>query len=170
MHNAKYWINHLQMERHPEGGWFREIYRSTENVPVSALPNRFKGNRSFGTSIYFLLEGKEYSAFHRIKSDEIWHFYSGSCLSIFQINASGDLVKHKLGNQPEKGEKLQLVIDKETWFASRLENQDNISFALVGCTVSPGFDFEDFEMAKKSQLLASYPQHKEIISELSIRN
>lgn len=164
--NSKYWIEKLDLKKHPEGGYFKEVYRSEEIVKKEHLPKHFSGNRCFSTSIYFLLEGSEYSAFHKIMSDEIWHFYSGTSLTIFVINNDGKLEKIYLGNKPDKGEKLQAIIKKGCWFAVKVNNKN--SYGLVGCTVAPGFDFNDFELAKKDNLIKLYPEHKAIIEELSV--
>lgn len=164
-HTAAYFVEKLKMQLHPEGGWFKETYRSEEVVLGEHLPNRFGDARHFSTAIYFLLEGKQFSAFHRIKSDEMWHFYYGGPLHVYVINEEGQLHIIKLGSNPEAGEEFQAVVKAGCWFASKpaVEN----SFALVGCTVSPGFDFQDFEMANRNDLVAKYPQHTEIIMSLT---
>ena len=164
--NAQYWIDHLQLLKHPEGGHFKEVYRSNEFVNKKSLPDRYTSFRSFSSSIYFLLQSNEFSAFHRLKSDEIWHFYEGKTITIIAISPNGTLSKTYIGNNPEKGERLQLLIPKGFWFAASVNDSD--SFSLVGCTVSPGFDFEDFEMGKKSDLEKRFPQHIEIISKYTI--
>src|SRR6185436_2463051 len=97
MHSAEYWIDHLKMKQHPEGGYYAETYRAEGIIPLTSLPVTFKGDRNFSTAIYFLLEHPHFSAFHRIQSDEIWHFYSGSSLQIFVIHPSGKLEILKLG-------------------------------------------------------------------------
>jgi predicted cupin superfamily sugar epimerase len=161
--SAKYWIEKLNLEKHPEGGWFKEIYRSEEVIPKEALPEYFSGSRILSTSIYYLLEGDDFSAFHRIKSDEIWHYYAGnSAIEILSIE-KGNLKKQLLGNQPEKNQVLQFVVPKNTWFAAKLTSSKG--FALVGCTVSPGFHFDDFEMAGKD-LLTKFPILENEIREL----
>lgn len=164
--NAQYWIDHLKLSKHPEGGYFKEVYRSNEFVNIKSLPDRYTSFRSFSTSIYFLLKSDEFSAFHRLKSDEIWHFYEGSSIVIFAISPDGTLSKTYVGNNCDKGERFQLLIPKGFWFAAIVNALD--SFSLVGCTVSPGFDFEDFEMGKKSDLEKKFPQHKKIISKYTI--
>lgn len=163
--SAEYWIKKLDLIKHPEGGWFKEVYRSGELIQKNALPMRFNNDRCFGTSIYFLLEGKEFSAFHRIKSDEIWHFYAGTSLTIFMIDQKNNLSQTLLGNNPENGEVFQFTVPKEYLFAAKV-NDENF-FALVGCTVSPGFDFEDFELGKRNDLLKEYPQHSTLIKKLT---
>lgn len=164
--SAKYWIKKLNLSKHPEGGYFREVYRSKEFINKKSLPERYTSFRSFSTSIYFLLESHEFSAFHRIKSDEIWHFYNGSPLSLFIIEKSGVLKKIKLGRTPENNEVFHAVIGKGNWFAAKVNEPD--SFSLIGCTVAPGFDFEDFELGKKNKLVELYPQHSDIIESLTI--
>jgi predicted cupin superfamily sugar epimerase len=159
---SKYWIKKLNLLAHPEGGWFKEVYRSKETVQKNALPDRFTGNRSISTAIYYLLEKGDFSAFHRIKSDEIWHFYDGEPLEIIEINPDGNLIKHCLGLNPDNNCFPQIVIPAQSWFAARPAG----TFTLVGCTVSPGFDFEDFEMGEKKKLSALFPEHKRIIEEL----
>lgn len=144
-------ISYFNLQPHPEGGWFTETFRSGEIIESSYLPERFGGQRCFSTAIYFLLEQGNFSAFHRIKSDECWHFYQGGALEIFLINKNGGLDIIKLGNDFEKGELFQYVVPAGCWFASRPAPSTNYSF--VGCTVAPGFDFADFEMAHADSLI-----------------
>lgn len=158
-------IQQLQLLPHPEGGYYREVYRSENCFPNSNF-NEFPSGRSFGTSIYFLLENKNFSAFHRIKSDEIWHFYEGCALEIISIDPNGNLEIQKLGNHPEENECFQHTVKAGNWFAARLLK--NNSFALVGCTVAPGFDFIDFELPSKEKLIHLFPQHSDIIQQLSL--
>lgn len=163
MKTAAYWIKKLELEKHPEGGWFREIYLSDDIVPQTGLPSSFRGERSFATSIYYLLEGTDFSAFHRLKSDEIWHYYAGtSAIEILSLE-KGKLKKYLVGNDPEKGETFQVIVPKNTWFAAHLANSEG--YALAGCTVSPGFHFEDFELAD-SRLLKEYPDLRDEIDSL----
>ena len=159
--DAQYWIDHLHLSKHPEGGYFKEVYRANEFVHKKSLPNRYTSFRSFSTSIYFLLQSHEFSAFHRLKSDEIWHYYVGEVITIFAISPGGNLTKTYLGNNPEKGERFQLLIPRGFWFTACVNVSE--SFSLVGCTVSPGFDFEDFELGKRKELEKRFPQHKELI-------
>ena len=162
---AQYYITAYQMQVHPEGGYFAETYRSTENIPQNALPERFKGNRSFSTGIYFLLESHHISALHRIQSDEMWHFYAGCPLNVYIIDSEGNLSIIRLGNNPDKGEVFQAVVPARVWFGSKPAQAD--SYSLVGCTVAPGFDFEDFEMKSREELLAMFPQHLEVVEMLT---
>jgi len=161
MHKVEYWIKHLELLPHPEGGYYKETYRSSETIASVALPDRFEGDRSFSTAIYFLLRSEDRSVFHRIKSDEVWHFYQGSLLLIYVLQEN-ELKIIKLGSDVEKGESLQVVIPANCWFGAHVAQQN--SFALCGCTVAPGFDFRDFEMADRQDLLKKYPGfEKEII-------
>lgn len=165
MKSADYWINHLNLTKHPEGGYFKESYRATESVEGEHLPARFTGSRAFSTAIYFLLTGDECSRFHRIKSDEGWHFYTGSGLTIYIIDKAGKLSSIMLGDNTDAGEVFQAVVPAECWFGAVVN--DPGAYALVGCTVSPGFDFHDFELADRTPLIAQYPEHWEIIKKLT---
>ena len=164
MNDAKYYIHKLELQKHPEGGWFKEIYRSKELIEQQSLNKRFSGNRNISTSIYFLLEKGQFSAFHRIKSDEIWHFYDGGMTKIYSISPKGELIIHKLGLNIENGELPQIMIPGGEYFAA----EPSTDFTLVGCTVAPGFDFEDFEMPSKQELIDLFPKHIEIIEELGM--
>jgi len=163
--NSHYWIKNLGLQPHPEGGYFKEVFRSDEQIPQSSLPSRYHGSRAYTTSIYFLLSGNDFSAFHRITSDEIWHLYAGCSLTLYQIMPDGELIIQKLGTNLEKGERPQIIIPRNSWFAAKPDFED--SFTLVGCSVSPGFDFSDFELAKRSLLTQQYPQHQELIAEFT---
>jgi uncharacterized protein len=158
---ARYWIEKLQLEAHPEGGYFRQTYRSDVMIAREALPAGFAGARAASTAIYFLLEGKNFSAFHRLRSDEVWHFYAGDPLVVHVISPEGSYSSILLGCELEAGQVLQAVVLAGCWFASHVA--DWSSFAVVGCTVAPGFDFEDFEMGKREELVAKYPQHRVLI-------
>jgi uncharacterized protein len=155
-------IAHYQLVAHPEGGWYKETYKSTEKIAGSALPLRFGGDRHLATAIYFLLEAGNFSAFHRIKSDECWHFYGGQALEIFVLAQDGSLTITQLGSNIRAGELYQYVVPAGCWFASK--PAAGTAFSFVGCTVSPGFDFLDFELATASQLSAVYPQHEPLIA------
>ncbi|MCF0062085.1 cupin domain-containing protein [Dyadobacter chenwenxiniae] len=166
MKPASYWIEKYALAPHPEGGYYAETYRAAENVPQQALPSRFNGDRSFSTGIYFLLETHNFSAFHKIKSDEMWHFYAGEALEIFVIHEEQmEMQVIKLGDDPENGETFQAVVPAGAWFASR--PAQGSTYALVGCTVAPGFDFADFEMAERAALQMQFPEFDQIIEELT---
>lgn len=163
--SAKNWIEKLEMIPHPEGGFFKETYRCGESVHQDHLPKRFTGQRHFSTGIFYLLTNGQYSKLHRIKSDEMWHFYDGSTLIIYEIDEKGNLIENKLGLNYDAGELPQILIRAGRWFGAKLKNPD--TFCLAGCTVSPGFHFEDFEMGYHDELLKLYPQHKDIIDILT---
>src|SRR5882762_7179018 len=137
MKTAAYWKEQLQLIDHIEGGSFKEVYKSTLVLPQSALTPAHKGNRAASTAIYFLLDHGEFSAFHRIASDELWHFYDGDNLCIYEIKEDGKLIKHLLGLNIEKGEIPTVLIEAGSWFASRVETLNG--YCLCGCTVAPGF-------------------------------
>jgi predicted cupin superfamily sugar epimerase len=161
--SAQTWIKHLGLTAHMEGGWYKEVYRSPLIIDKKNLPDSFSDNKNASTHIYFLLEKEQFSAFHRIKSDELWHFYSGDPLIIYEID-NGTMIEHLLGSDPGMGQSLFCVIRAGNWFASKIVTDGE--FGLVGCTVSPGFDFADFEMAAKENLLLLYPQHRALIGAL----
>ena len=163
--DARYWIEKLGLEAHPEGGYFRQTYKAGLMVPKSALPAGFAGARAASTAIYFLLEGRNFSAFHRLRSDEVWHFYAGDPLMVHGIEPEGKYFSILLGRDLEAGQVLQAVAPAGCWFASHVA--DWKSYAVVGCTVAPGFDFADFEMAKREELAQENPQHRDIIWSLT---
>jgi len=163
-YDATYWIKKLNLIKHPEGGFFAESYKCNEFYKQAHLPKRYNGNRTFATSIYFLIEGNDFSALHRIASDEQWHFYAGNPLDIYAFKGN-EYYKFKLGNDYEQGESFQVTIPHGFWFGSRLSK--NTGYALVGCTVAPGFDFQDFEMGTREKLLSNYPQHSNLIKTLT---
>ena len=165
MSNARKIIEKLELQAHPEGGYFKEIYRSGEVIQDAYLPERYKGNRSFSTSIYFLLDQEDKSHFHRILSDEIWHFYSGSPILIHCIDNDGQYRIYRLGNNLEKEELPQIIISRTTWFAAEVENKND--YALIGCTVAPGFEFMDFELGSEENLKELFPQHADLIKKFT---
>lgn len=158
---ANYYIEALKLAHHPEGGYYRETYRAAEGIEQQHLPKRFGANHSFCTAIYYLLRSGEYSAFHRLNQDEVWHFYDGAPLHIHTINPSGDYQKLTLGLKIAAGEIPQIVIPGGWIFAASVAQPD--AFTLLGCTVAPGFEFADFRLVPKSKLLQQYPQHSQII-------
>jgi len=159
-------VSQYNLLPHPEGGWYKENYRSNEIVHGNALPSRFSGDRAFSTAIYFLLETGNFSAFHRIKSDECWHFYAGDPLDLYIIHENGTLEHVIIGNHLDNNEHFQYVVPAGCWFASRPAKES--AFSFLGCTVSPGFDFQDFELADKARLISWFPQHASLIESLCI--
>jgi predicted cupin superfamily sugar epimerase len=161
MHTARYWIQHLQLQQHIEGGWYKEVYKASQTITLPGS-NREK---TAATHIYFLLQQQEFSALHRIAADELWHFYAGTALTVYEITISGELIKHTLGNNPANNETHFCVIKAGSWFGAKTTGEGD--YALVGCTVAPGFDFADFELAERSEMLNIYPQHEEVIEKLT---
>lgn len=158
MNTKEQLISKLHLLPHPEGGFYRETYRSEDAVE---LKKPFNGTRNFSTCIYFLLTSDSFSAFHRIHQDEIWHFYDGSAVNLYMIFPDGKYAFQKIGIDIESGQIPQFVVPAGCWFAADIDT--NRDFSLVGCTVSPGFDFKDFELADRKNLLANFPQHEDLI-------
>lgn len=157
-------VSTLDLMPHPEGGYYKETYRSRELVSTMELPARYSGSRCFATAIYFLLVKESFSALHRIKSDETWHFYEGSPIEVIMISESGKLTIQMLGNNWSEGHVPQFTVPGGTWFGSRVSGGE---YGLAGCTVYPGFEFADFEMADRKTLSERYPMHASIIKELT---
>jgi hypothetical protein len=165
MTEARRWVERLGLARHPEGGWFRETYRSPERVAAAHLPPRFGGDRCFSTMIYYLLEGGDFSALHRIHQDEGWHFYDGSPLTLHLISPEGGYSTRLLGRG--EGMEPQALAPAGWYFAATVD--DPASYTLAGCTVAPGFDFADFEMPTRAELERLHPHLKEVIGQLTRR-
>lgn len=158
-------IKTLELKPHPEGGYFKETYRSTGEIKKDSLDPSFNGKRNYSTCIYFLLTSNKFSAFHRIKQDEIWHFYDGSAIRLHVISKTGNYEEYIIGRDFSNNEAPQLIIPGGCWFAAEVINKGD--YALVGCTVSPGFSFEDFELKPRKELIALFPEQKEIITKLT---
>ena len=151
-------VKKLHLKSHPEGGFYRETYRSQGEI--GELKNlEIDGKRNYSTAIYFLLVKGNFSAWHRIKQDEVWHFYTGNPIRIHLISPSGEYSYFDLGLAFENGQEPQYVVPARYWFASETLGE----FSLVGCTVAPGFDFEDFELANSTELTRLFPSHKPLI-------
>jgi predicted cupin superfamily sugar epimerase len=165
MPTADDWIRHLGLDPHPEGGCYREVYRSGETIDAGGLPSRFDGSRVFSTSIYFLLRGHEVSRLHRIRQDEVWHYHDGSGLRIHVIDSTGHHTFIDLGRDLTRGQYPQTVVEAGCWFGA--EVIDGEPFSLVGCTVAPGFEFDDFELADPAKLVQQFPAHAPLIERLT---
>lgn len=154
-----FWIEKLSLEPHPEGGYYREVYRSDELIPRDGLPGRFTGPRACATSIYFLLPGGKVSRLHRLKSDELWYFFTGGDIRVHIISEEGEYDSFVLGTGGKSV--FQAMVPRGCWFGASVE--DGGEYSLVGCAVAPGFAFEDFELADRDALLRLYPQHRDVI-------
>jgi uncharacterized protein len=161
MDNAEYWIQHLGLLPHPEGGFYKETYRSKISIDSKVLPLGYKNSRRLATSIYYLLRSGEISHFHRLRSDELWYYHTGSSIRIVIIDQEGHKQTRLLGPRAEKAEHLQVIVPAGTLFGAEVIESD--SFGLFGCMVSPGFEFDDFEMFNKEDLKQAYPKQSEII-------
>ncbi len=158
-------IDLLELEPHPEeGGWFREIYRSCDSVTTSVLHERYGGDRIAGTAIYYLLTPDTFSAMHRLKSDEIFHFYMGDPVEQLLLYPDGRHDVHILGTDIEAGARPVSIVPAGVWQGARLV--DGGKKALLGCTVSPGFEFEDYEHGNGIRLAAAYPECRSMIRAL----
>lgn len=163
--SAEFWIAHLGLIAHPEGGFFAETYRSSLQLAVAAMHPPANGDRSASTAIYFLVTADRPSCFHRLKADEIWHFYAGDSLEICCLAADGQLEIKRLGADVQQGDCLQQLVPAGTWFGARLASAGE--YALCGCTMAPGFDFEDFDLARRADLLAQFPEQTDLILQLT---
>lgn len=164
MYTANYFIKNLQLEPHPEGGYFSSSHASDQNIMPSNINYMQNGQRQLWTSIYFLLRYGEVSKLHRLKSDELWYFHSGMPLTIYMISPQGQLYIEKLGINIPGGEKPQVLVPRNYIFGAIIDTQ---GYSLVGCMVSPGFDYKDFELLNRDDLLRTYPQHKDTIIRLT---
>ncbi|MFO1446265.1 cupin domain-containing protein [Bacillus sp. Bva_UNVM-123] len=164
--DIQYFITKLGLEPHPEGGFYKRTFASEAVISGQKIIRDDKERKLF-TSIYFLLRSQDISHFHRLKSNELWYYHGGSSLTIHVIDENGEYNEMKLGLDLENGEQPQVLVRKNTIFGSSVKEEN--TFSLVGCMVSPGFDFEDFELFKQEELLQTYPQHKEIIMKMAYR-
>jgi len=153
-------ISLLDLNPHPEGGYYKETYRA-----MHLVYDKLNQQRNICTSIYYLLEKHDKSLFHKIQSDEHWFFHAGSTLELIML-IDGKSERVLLGTNLQKGEHLHTVVPANTWFAARVK--DEKGYVLVSCVVSPGFDFADFQLADKQQLLSEYPNCFEIINKFSV--
>ena len=159
MQSIEQLIEQMQLQPHPEGGFYRSTLRADEWLSLE------RGERPLYTSIYFLLRSQDISHLHRLQSDEIWYYHGGSALTIHMIHPNGTYEAKKLGLNVEMGEQPQIVVKKNTIFGSSVDAKN--SFGLVGCMVAPGFDFVDFELFTKQELLGKYPQHEAVIKKMA---
>lgn len=165
---AQYWIDRLQLTLLPEeGGLYKETYRSPMTYPQTALPKQYGGSRVAITDIYYLLHGTTFSAFHRLASDEIWHYHAGTTMLAHVIDAQGNYTKYMIGSVLERGETLRVTFPAGCWFAAEMQEKTSAHFSLVSCVVAPGFEFQDFELGTRQQLLTQFPQHRSVIERMT---
>ncbi len=162
MLTSEFYIENLQLLPHPEGGYYKETYRSEKEISVEG----FEGNRNTSTAIYFLLKDAEKSHLHRIKSDEIWFFHEGTSIEII-VFYNNEYSIYTLGRELDKGEVYQLTVPAGAWFGARIK--DAKGFVLVSCTVAPGFDFADFELAEYKKISREFPAYDSILKEMCVR-
>ena len=162
MNRLELLVKKLDLSPHPEGGYYKETYRCKEEISEDNLSKYFSGVRSVSTAIYFLLKSDNFSAFHKINQDEIWHFHEGSSIIIHQISPEGNYSNCTLGADIVNNEKFQHVVPAGYWFSAAVTEKN--SYGLVGCTVAPGFDFDDFVLAKRKDLIQLFPKHEAIIT------
>jgi len=155
------WVIYLNLSAHPEGGYFREIYRNAIELKINDI---YSGNRSLASSIYYMLESDQVSKLHRLKSDEIWYFHFGSAVKV-HIFEKGNYQSYVLGTNLKNNQILQLIIPAGAIFGA--EVLESNSFNIVGCMVAPGFHFEDFELIKADEILPNFPTQKSIIEKLT---
>ena len=160
MSSAAHWIATLGLQPHPEGGYYREIYRAADAIPATGLPPRYGVPRRVATAIHFLLKARQVSRLHRLKSDELWFFHAGQPLTVHVIDPAGGLTETVLG-----GAGLQTVVPAGCWFGASVAAKRG--FSLVSCVVAPGFEFADFELADRAALLRQFPQDRRLITRLT---
>lgn len=153
--DAEHWVRALGLAAHPEGGWFRETYRSPERVPAAALPARFAGERCLATAIAYLLPEGERSHFHRLRADETWWHHAGGAMHLHLLGPDGVRTLVVGRDTP------QALVPHDTWFAA--EPEPGASFALAGCGVAPGFEYADFELGSRERLLTEYPHAADLV-------
>jgi len=167
MPTAEQLIAHLKLQPHPrEGGFFCETYRSAESLSAAALPDRYGADRSISTAIYYLLAPNSISALHRLRSDEVFHFYLGDPVQMLQLFPDGTGQRIILGSDMLAGQKLQVLAPRGVWQGSCL--LPGGSFALLGCTVAPGFDYADYEHGQRTALTEQFPGFADLIEQLTI--
>ncbi len=157
---ADYWIQQLELEAHPEGGFYKEVYRNPLKVAQTY------GERNLATSIYFLLDGDQKSHFHQLESDELWYFHAGTSV-IIHIFEQGAYHRKILGSDIHKGESLQVLLPARSIFAAEVANKQ--SYCLLGCMVNPGFDFKDFRLASAEELTKNFPDHRDLIHAFTLK-
>ncbi|MCA9394263.1 MAG: cupin domain-containing protein [Candidatus Omnitrophica bacterium] len=164
--NLKRLIQSLGLEPHPvEGGFFRETYRSRGKIPAAALAGEYKGERNHSTAIYYLLTPDTFSEMHCLPTDEVFHFYLGDAVEMLQLYPAGESRRVVLGPDVFNGQQVQAVVPAGIWQGCRLRSGGG--FALLGCTVAPGFDFRDYRRGVREDLLKEFPGERDLIIQLT---
>jgi predicted cupin superfamily sugar epimerase len=159
-------IQRLQLEPLAgEGGYFRETYRSKLAIPSNVLSELYDGDRQVATAMFYLLTPETFSAMHRLPGDEIFHFYVGDAVEMLQLhpNGTGDIIR--IGSDIDAGMRPQVLVPGGSWQGSRL--LPGGSFALMGTTMAPGFEFADYATGRRAELIAHYPNYRELITALT---
>ena len=159
-------IEKYRLQPHPEGGFYSRTYQSTGLIPKISLPVEFTGDRFFSTAIMYLLKENDFSALHRLRQDEIWHFYLGGAMRLVMISPDGKFSEIIMGQNMAAGDIVQALVPAGCWFGAK--PTEGAVFSFVGCTLSPGFDFADFELAKRAEILAQFPELETIIMEFTL--
>lgn len=162
---AAEWIVKLGLRPHTEGGFYREIYRSPISLPAKALPMSFESSRVLATAITYLLPADQVSHIHRLRGDEMWFFHAGSSLTLHVFCQQSGYDRYGLGLNAEKGERPQILMKAGWWFGAAVDEPD--SYTLAACCVAPGFEFDDFEPGDRDQIMATWPEHAELIERLT---
>ncbi|WP_304457933.1 cupin domain-containing protein [Alicyclobacillus sendaiensis] len=165
--DAHRWIERLQLTPHPEGGYYREIYHSPRYLRDPATVEAYGGARRTATSIYFLLPEGDVSRLHRLRSDELWYFHHGRPVVVHLFHPDGRYEARELGLPDVPGREPQVLVPAGTIFGAELAPGDGAAFALVGCMVTPGFDFEDFELVSRDEVTPRFPAQKDVIARLT---
>ncbi len=168
--DASYWIQKLSLIPLPEeGGMYKETFRSNITIPEAGLPPGYNGSRVAITDIYYLLQGKTFSAFHRLRSDELWHFHTGTTLLVHIIYDNSHYECVHLGRSDNPKSVLRVTLPRGSWFAAEMKDKDDSCYALLSCVVAPGFELSDFEIGKREKLINQFPEYKEVITRLTHR-
>ena len=165
MRDKKYWQEKLQLEAHPEGGYYKEVYRNPNTIQIM----NGGGTRNLATSIYFMLGAGDKSHFHQLTSDELWYYHEGATVDV-HIFEHGQYRLEKLGCNPEDGESLQILLPRQSIFAAEISQGQTSDFALMGCVVNPGFDFKDFRMIGKEELMKEYATYEDLIDQFTLKD
>jgi predicted cupin superfamily sugar epimerase len=160
---AAEWARSLRLHRHLEGGWYAETYRADLRLPAEALPAAYDGPRPAATSILFLLARGDVSRLHRLRSDEQWYFHVGEPLALHVFGPEGEYGRWLLGPDSADGPTFQAVVPAGSWFGAETTGE----YSLVSCVVAPGFDFADFELARRAELVEAYPAQAEVIERMT---